>query len=225
VREILASCHLRELPSITRPTYTNLQLLALQGSTTAQGQPPPVHFDLDLIPIGVDNHASRCMVNDPHLLEDLRLTSNRGQVDGICDGLDMQGEGTFKFSIKDDKGRVHTIRIPNSLYLPELRRCLLSPQQHWVQEAGDKQTWMGNYKHKCVLNWKGGRKKIPFNATTNTPMFYTASSSHAYCTFTTTFEALDEPFFRWEKVLLFPGCGCTSMSPTLYLLSSWQKRM
>jgi hypothetical protein len=34
VREILASCYLRELPSITRPIYTNSRLLALQGSMT-----------------------------------------------------------------------------------------------------------------------------------------------------------------------------------------------
>jgi hypothetical protein len=76
------------------------------------------------------------MVNDPHLLEDLRLTSDRGQGDGISNGLDIQGEGTFKYSIKDDKGKVHTIKIPKSLYLPELRRCLLLPQ-HLAQEAGD----------------------------------------------------------------------------------------
>jgi hypothetical protein len=67
------------------------------------------------------------MVNDPHLLKDQCLTSDREQVDGISNGLDKQGEGTFKFSIEDDKGKVHTIRIPNSLYIPELRRCLLLP--------------------------------------------------------------------------------------------------
>ena len=46
---------------------------------------------------------------------------NRGQADGISNGLDIQDEGTFKFSIKDDKRKVHTIRIPNSLYLPEMQ--------------------------------------------------------------------------------------------------------
>jgi hypothetical protein len=73
----------------------------------------------------------------PHLFEDLCLKSNRGQVDGIGDGLEIQDEGTFKFSIKDDEGKVHTIKIPNSLHLPKLRQCLLSPK-HWAQEAGDR---------------------------------------------------------------------------------------
>jgi hypothetical protein len=52
---------------------------------------------------------------------------NRGQADGISNGLDIQDEGTFKFSIKDDKRKVHTIRIPNSLYLPDMQRRLLLP--------------------------------------------------------------------------------------------------
>jgi hypothetical protein len=94
------------------------------------------------------------MTNAPHLFKDLQLTSNRGQVDGKGKGLEIQGEWTFKFSIKDDNGKLHTIKIPNSLYLSDLRVCLLLPQ-HWAQESGDRQTWMENYAHKCVFNWKG----------------------------------------------------------------------
>jgi hypothetical protein len=73
---------------------------------------------LDSFTIGINNHESRCISNTPHLLEDFYLASNRGQVDRIGKGLEIQGEGTFKFSIEDDKGRVNTIKIPNSLYLP-----------------------------------------------------------------------------------------------------------
>jgi hypothetical protein len=88
-------------------------------------------------------------------------------VDGIDKELDIQGEGTFKFSIKDNEERVHTIKIPKGLYLPKLTQCLLSPQ-HWAQEAGDGQTWMGIFAHKFVFNWEGGKKTVPFNLTTNT---------------------------------------------------------
>jgi hypothetical protein len=114
----------------------NPRLLAVQGSTTQPGQPPLVCFDSDLIPTGIDNHMSQCMANTPHLFEDLCLARNRGQVDGIGKGLEIQGEGAF---IEDDDGKVHTIKIPNRLYLPDLRVCLLLPQ-HWVQEVGDRQT-------------------------------------------------------------------------------------
>jgi hypothetical protein len=125
VREILASRHLRELPSITRPTYTAL--------SSAVDRIVAVQFNSNSYPIRIDTHSSRCMVNGPHLFEDLKL-GDVGEVEGIKLGLDINGTGTFKFKIKDENGMTHEIRIPNSLYVPELRRCPLSPQ-HWVQEA------------------------------------------------------------------------------------------
>jgi hypothetical protein len=134
-------CNEMHLQHFCHPYSKDPCLLNLQGATTQPGQLPPVQFELDLFPIGINNHATRCMANSPHLFEDLCLTSNREQVDEISEGLEIQGEGMFKFSIEDNKGRVHTIKIPNSLYLSELRQCLLS-SQHWAQEAGGGQTWM-----------------------------------------------------------------------------------
>jgi hypothetical protein len=125
-------------PPIRDPTC-----LAHQSKATLQLAPLPVRFDLDSYPIRVDNYASRCMANAPHLFEDLHLNEDKGQVDGINSGLDIVGQGTFKFSITDNDGKLHVIKIPNSLYVPKLRKCLLLPQ-YWVQEAGDEQTWMGN---------------------------------------------------------------------------------
>jgi hypothetical protein len=145
------------------------------------------------------------MANAPHLFEDLQLIDNAGEVNGIGEGLAIKGKGTFKFSIKDDNGKIHTIKIPNSLYLPDLKQCLLSPQ-HWAQEAGDGQIWMGNFTRECVLNWHGGGKKSVFlDPSTNTPIFTTAPSSRAYHAFTTTFEALEAPYYHKETVLQYPG--------------------
>jgi hypothetical protein len=106
------------------------------AATGNQG-PKPIRFDSDSFPVGVDCHASYCMVNSKHLLEDLKLTpQDKRRVDGINDGLAIAVEGTFRFTITDDDGKHHTIQIPNSLYLPGLKSCLLSPQ-HWAQAAGD----------------------------------------------------------------------------------------
>ena len=68
--------------------------------------------------MGINNHASRCMANAPHLFEDHHLTNNVGEVNRIGDGLAIKGEKMFKFSIEEDNGNIHTIKIPNSLYLP-----------------------------------------------------------------------------------------------------------
>ncbi len=74
VREILTSCHPRELPSITRPTYTTL--------SSAIGHILAIWLNSNSYPIGIDTHASRCMVNAPHLSEDLKL-GDVGEVEGI----------------------------------------------------------------------------------------------------------------------------------------------
>ncbi len=56
------------------------------------------------------------------------------------------------------------------------------------------------------MKWRGGKKTVPFQLTTNVPVIYTASSSRRYRVFAATFEAMEAPYFRWEKVLEFPGC-------------------
>ncbi len=169
------------------PTWAHSDL-AFQSKMTLQSASLPFRFDSDSYPIGVDSHTLKCMANKAHLFKDLRLNKDKGQVDGISDGLEIAGKGTFKFNIKEDEGKQHTIRIKNSLYVPKMRRCLLLPQ-HWAQEVGDKQTWMElkkQWPYDCILNWKGGKKTIPHQLSTNVPVFYTASSLTRYRAFAAT---------------------------------------
>jgi hypothetical protein len=149
--------------------------------------------------IGVDNHASYCYVNSPHLLDNLVLT-NKGSVDEITDELPIKRKGTFKFTIGEDNSRWHNIRISESLYVPGMKKCLLSTQ-HWAQTAAEKKTWMGNFDDCCILFWNGGKKNMPFSTTTNVPTFFTAPFLHTY-----QFEACEAPFIQRETVLQVPGC-------------------
>ncbi len=133
---------------MSQPTFT--ALLSAVNRTRA------VRFDFDCYPIGMDTHAMRCMVNAPHLFKDLKL-GDVGEVEGIKSRLDIKGTGTFKFKIKDNNNMLHKIEIPNSLYISELKRCLLSPQ-HWVQEAKDnhsrpKGTRMSLDDEFCYVHW------------------------------------------------------------------------
>jgi hypothetical protein len=102
VREILAFCCLRELPSITRPTYTTL--------SSVVNRILAVRFDSNSYPIGIDTHASCCMVNAPHLFEDPKH-GDKGEVEGVKVGLDIKGTGTFKFKIKDNNSMMHKISV------------------------------------------------------------------------------------------------------------------
>ncbi len=65
----------------TGPPIRDPTCLAHQSKATLQLAPPLVCFDLNSYPIGVDNHALRCMANAPHLFEDLHLNKDKGQVD------------------------------------------------------------------------------------------------------------------------------------------------
>jgi hypothetical protein len=93
--------------------HLHAPLAGIKGDSTS-GQ---VHFDSDSFPIRIDNHASYCMANSPHLFYDLILS----KINGIHEGLAILGKGTFRFSISNDDGRVHPIHIPNSPYLPKLQ--------------------------------------------------------------------------------------------------------
>ena len=141
-----------------------------------------VCFNSDSFAIGVDNHASRCMGNDKRLFENLVLARMAQRVGGISKGLAIKGKGTLVLTINNDNDKPHKLRIPNSLYLPGLRMCLLSPQ-HWAQEAGDNYplpngTRMENTANNCKLLWGQGMflKTIPFDDGIHTSIFYTSPS-------------------------------------------------
>jgi hypothetical protein len=74
------------------------------------------------------------MGNNKRLFENLVLVRTAQRVGGISKGLAIEGKGTLVIDLNNDTGKPHQIKIPNSLYLPGLRMCLLSPQ-HWAQEA------------------------------------------------------------------------------------------
>ena len=144
-------------------------------------------FDIDSFSISVDNCASRTIANNIANFENLRsLTpADSDNILGINGMVKVEKLGTFVFDIEDDDGHIHTIRINNSAYAPDMRGCLLSPQ-HWAQEAKDNDpqprgTRMEQSDTHCILIW--GQKSIPFNPSTNTAIFRTAPSTNSYRAF------------------------------------------
>ncbi len=73
-------------------------------------------------------------------------------------------------------------------------------------ERGQENSSLPNHQHTNLLH---GSEKVCY-PTTSTPIFFMAPSSCAYCAFTTTFEALEGPFFPRETVLQYPRCKCTN---------------
>ena len=119
--------------------------------------------------------------------------------------------GIKQLLMRDDKGGVHLIRIPNSKYIPDLKMCLLSPH-HWAQEAKNhypvpKGTKMEEDDEALALIWKQQRHRrtIPYHPLTNTQSFGNAPALRTYRTFVALYEAAEAQYHHQEHVLQMPG--------------------
>jgi hypothetical protein len=185
--------------------------VAFAAATHLPYQVPRICVDTDSFVNGVNTFASITLGNHPDQFEDLKMHSEKDntELEGIKEGLDIKGTGTFKFHIEDYKEGVHIIQIPNSKYVPEV--CLLSPH-HWAQEAKDhypvpKGTKMDTDDEALMLIWKQQRHwwTILYHPLTNTLSFRTAPASRTYRTFLALYEAAEVQYHRQEHVLQMPG--------------------
>ena len=91
----------------------------------------PVHaYDSDSFILHVDNCASTSLTNDSSDFIDTP-TKHKGQLTGVSGSIPIKSSGTVKWSIADDTGRIHSLIIPNTLYVPGIPDRILSPQ-HWA---------------------------------------------------------------------------------------------
>lgn len=171
-------------------------LLPATSPDRAQLRNKPIsgRFDSDSFLIGVDNHASACMVNDrSRIIGPLTPLPDR-KVKGAKGLLSVAGKGPGLFPIEDDDGNVHNIIIQNTLLVPELPFCLLCPQ-HWSQDADDNYpnhhgTWCATFDDECILYWDQQRYKrtLRWDRRTNTARFRSAPSATTYRVFAAAFE-------------------------------------
>jgi hypothetical protein len=201
---------LRRLQAALNINHYMPKIVTFAASTTLPYQVPRIRFDTNSFVIGIDTFASITLGNHPDQFEDLR-THNNMEVEGIQGGLGIKGTGTFKFHIKDNKGGVHLIKIPNSKYVPDLKVCLLSPH-HWAQEAKDhypvpKGTKTDTNNKALTLIWKlrKHQQTIPYHPLTNTPSFRTAPALRFHRAFVALFEAAEAHYHQQKHVLQMPG--------------------
>jgi hypothetical protein len=86
------------LPRLMKHQSIRLAIQADKGRSD-----PHVRFDSNSIPVGVDNHASRCLTQDKCLFKNLTPFFS-GCVGGIEGGLQIKGQGTLVLDINDDNG-------------------------------------------------------------------------------------------------------------------------
>ena len=157
-------------------------------------------FDTDSFDIGIDTMCSCTMSSLRNCFQDLKPF--KPAVEGIAGSqIQATGIGTFCFKLEDSTGKIHTIKLPNSLYVPNLQRTLLCPQ-HWSTVDDSPGTYITNNKHGCWLVWNNGKatKFVPLDANTNTPIFKTAPGSFNYRAFEATYCAMDAAFANRQTV-------------------------
>jgi hypothetical protein len=92
--------------------------------------------DTDSFLIGLDNHATWCMENDVHNFVTKLTPDPKIMVRGVGKLMMAKGRDTVLWKIEDDNRVVHEKLFPGTLYIPDLKLCLLSPQS-WCQSADD----------------------------------------------------------------------------------------
>jgi len=103
--------------------------------------------------------------------------------------VEAKGIGTVKFKLEDDSGKKHTVKIPNTLFVPDMPISLLCPQ-HWSQQTKDHYpvrngTWCAILPDQCILHWdqRQFKRTVKYDEASNTPRFRTASGSELYRAF------------------------------------------
>ena len=144
-----------------------------------------IKFDTDSIKVAIDTGASRSISSKVTDFEG-DITPTNQTIDGIANGLSATGKGTIVWNIQDDQGRVHHIRIPNSLYVPASPIRILSPQ-HWAQEVYDKSprrrgTWCATYEDGCELFWQQNKyvKTVKHDIRSNVPIMSANNGTKKY---------------------------------------------
>jgi hypothetical protein len=99
--------------------------------------PRKVLFDTNSVPIKVDNCVSACILGNIDNFVGLMMPVKqlvRGLAGiTVSEGVMMR---TLKWTIEDDIGMKHKLKIPHSYYVPGGKTHLLSPQ-HCAREARD----------------------------------------------------------------------------------------
>jgi hypothetical protein len=102
------------------------------------------------------------------------------------------------WKIEDDNGVVHEKLFPGTLYIPELKLCLLSPQS-WCQSADDNfsrrdGTWQYQTANKFVMEWdqRKYRRTVPWYRRTNTGRTRSAPGTKHYRAFVSVHDQKQE---------------------------------
>jgi hypothetical protein len=128
----------------------------MQSTEASQHNMPlhKAHFDTNSVPLRIDNCASRSISPDPNNFITPLASEHYKRVQGLIEQVGALQTGTIQWQIKDDDGKVHTITVPDSVYVQDATSRLLSPK-HWSQAIHNtKGTGCDTNGEEITLYWK-----------------------------------------------------------------------
>jgi hypothetical protein len=134
-------------------------LYVIEAKSAMQKRRAQMEFHMDSYEILIDNCCSHSLTNskedfiEPPVKSKIRVRGCNGHTNSTM-------VGTEKWRVKDDNGKVHSIILPNTYYLPLVETRLLSPQ-HWVQVRGRKRdTYCITYYDAIIMRWNRDKYQI-----------------------------------------------------------------
>lgn len=94
-------------------------------------------FDTDSISVCPDNCTTQHICNDASLMEDLMDIPFEIPMSSVGGMAIPKKIGTMVLKIKDDDGVVHTERFPDTYFIPQSPKILISPVQ-WSEQINDE---------------------------------------------------------------------------------------
>jgi len=142
-------------------------------------------FDSDSVPIIVDTGATVTLTNNKTDFLSYTPYAIPRMVQGISEGLTLEGHGTASWPVVNDQGSVVSLIVHNVQYVPNLPTRLLSPRQ-LLQQNEDPKRHFTLHPQCAVLRWDWHIFYIKYDPNTLLPTIYTAEGGNKYSAFTAT---------------------------------------
>jgi hypothetical protein len=192
--------------------YVILQALCATDNCCQGMFTRPCEFvsDTDSFLIGLDNHATCCMENDVNNFVTKLTPTPNIRVRGVGNQLmTANGRGTILWKIEDDNRVLHETLFTVTLYIPDLKLCLLSPQS-WCQSADYHfprryGTWQYQTDDNFLMEWDQRKfhRTVHWDVETNTGRISEQACSSGRC----------RPVVVITRLRVKFACVCRVISP------------
>jgi hypothetical protein len=157
---------------------SNRQFLAYLYSLNTPANDRMMLFGSDMERICIDTGASACISTRKENFITYKPVTNI-KINGIGTGLPVEGTGTLKWTIRDDKHQEIDLHVRDALFVPSAPMGLLCPQQIAMQTklCTDGFNALG---HAGILTFAGYKRTVPYDKRSRLPILNSLDGARCY---------------------------------------------